>query len=125
MKINAKTIEINGVKYVPESEVNMSSPAEKLNGMEYVIVRSKDAGVHAGYLKDKAENSVSLVNSRRIWYWSGAASISQIATEGVKKPKECKFSVVVNRITVLGVCEILYCTESAKNNIIGVPEWKS
>jgi hypothetical protein len=51
--------------------------------MEYVIVRTARAGVFAGFLKAKTGMEATLVNVRRIWYWAGAASLSQLA---VKEP---------------------------------------
>jgi hypothetical protein len=122
MKIEANEVEINGVVSVPKGkEVKMAEPVD---GMEYVLIRAYSAGVHAGYLKARKGDEVTLVQSRRIWYWDGAASISQIAMEGVNKPKNCKFSVPVNEITVLGVIEVLPCTATAMDNIKGVVEWK-
>jgi hypothetical protein len=48
-----------------------------------------------------------------------------MAVEGVKKPHECKFSMAVPEITILGVCEIIPLTTEAKNNLYEVPEWKA
>jgi len=48
-----------------------------------------------GYLKAVKGRKVELVNARRLWYWSGAASLSQMALEGVKNPDTCKFPAAV------------------------------
>ena len=53
-----------------------------------VIVRGDRSGVFFGTLAEREGMEVKLVNCRRLWYWEGAASISQIAMEGVKKPRE-------------------------------------
>ena len=124
MKQELNEIEINGVQYVKKGTVK-TVMADDLEGKPYVIVRAESAGVHAGYLESKNGQEVVLVNSRRIWYWDGACSLSQIALEGVKKPENCKFSVEIPRIEVLGVVEILYCSQKAKEIIQGVKEWKS
>ena len=58
---------------------------------KYVIVRGKDSGVFAGELVSQNRQIVKLKDCRRLWYWDGAASISQIAKDGVKKPDNCKF----------------------------------
>jgi hypothetical protein len=122
MKIDAKEIEVNGVKYVPKgSEQKL---VEKVDGLEYVLIRAYSAGVHVGYLKERKGDEVILLNTRRIFYWDGAASLSQLATEGVKKPQNCKFTVPVPQNTILGVIEIIPCTEAAQKNIAGVTEWK-
>ena len=46
--------------------------------MDYVIVRSHTAGVHAGYLKSRTGDYIILLESRRLWKWYGA-SLSQVA----------------------------------------------
>ena len=92
--------------------------------MEKFIVRSEKAGVFYGEIVERNGSEISMKNVRRIWYWDGAASLSQLAMEGTKKPKNCKFSMCVNSTIILGVIEIIPCTESAIKNIDGVKEWK-
>lgn len=89
-----------------------------------VIIRSDRAGVFFGTLKEKNGSEVTLTDCRRIWYWEGAASISQLAVTGTAKPSGCKFTVAVPEITVLGVIEIIPCTDEAITSIEGVPVWK-
>ena len=89
-----------------------------------VIIRAAEAGVFFGTLVEKEGNEVTLKDCRRLWYWNGAASISEIALSGVVAPRDCKFSVAVPSITVLGVIEIIPCTEQAIQNIESVPVWK-
>ncbi len=91
---------------------------------EIVIVRTESAGVFFGTLAEKEGNEVKLTNCRRIWYWDGAASLSELATHGVTKPRDCKFSVPVESIVVLGVIEIIPATEKAVESINAVPEWR-
>lgn len=92
---------------------------------QYCIVRSDRAGVFFGNIKERNDGEVTMTNVRRIWYWSGAASLSQLAMEGVKYPKKCKFTVTVPEMTILGVTEIIPCTDAAVANIKGVEEWKA
>lgn len=89
-----------------------------------VIIRAEKAGVFFGTLKEKNGNEVTLTDCRRLWYWDGASSISQLAKEGTKAPDNCKFTVWVDEITILGVIEIIPCTEQAIKAIEGVKEWK-
>ncbi len=89
-----------------------------------VIIRADRAGVFFGTLKEKNGSEVTLTNARRLWYWDGAASISQLAKDGTTAPRDCKFTVTVEEITILGVIEIIPCTEKAIKSIEGVPEWK-
>lgn len=91
---------------------------------ELYIVRAEKAGVFFGKIKERKNNEVTMTDCRRIWYWSGAASLSQLAKEGVKNPKDCKFTVTVDEITILGVIEIISCTQEAVKSINSVPVWK-
>jgi len=92
---------------------------------KYFIIRTGRAGVFAGNIKSCENSTATLTNVRRLWYWDGAASLSQMAMEGVSKPRNCKFTVVVPEMTVLGVIEIIPCTEKAEMSIKGVAEWKA
>lgn len=94
-----------------------------MNG-KYVIVRGDRSGVFAGTLESYEGREVTLTNCRRLWYWDGAASISQIAKEGVKRPNACKFTVTVDRIVILDAIEIIPTTAEAEANIKAVREWK-
>jgi len=96
----------------------------KMKKNKYVIVRTYSAGVFAGELESRKGQEVVLTNARRIWYWDGAASLSQLAMEGTKKPENCKFPVAVNRVELLQVIEILDVTEAAKKSIESVPIWQ-
>ena len=89
-----------------------------------VIVRADRAGVFFGTLSEKNGTEVELTNCRRIWYWSGAASISELAVNGVACPNCCKFSIEVQEITITGVIEIIPCTEESIESIESVPVWK-
>lgn len=93
--------------------------------MKYVIVRTCSAGVFAGELESRNGQEVVLRNARRIWYWAGAASLSQLAMEGTSKPDECKFPCEVDRVELLQAIEILDVTDKAKESIKGVPIWRA
>lgn len=98
--------------------------------MDYIgkklIVRTNRAGVFFGTLAeyDKANREARLTNVRRIHYWEGAASLSQMAVEGVKKPLRCRFTMVVPDMKVSEVIERIPCSEAAITNIESVPVWK-
>jgi hypothetical protein len=91
---------------------------------KFVIVRTNSAGVFAGYLESRNGQEVVLTYARRLWYWKGASSLSQLAMEGVKYPEECKFPCSVERVELLQAIEILDVTEAAKASIASVPIWK-
>lgn len=90
---------------------------------KYVIVRTYSAGVFAGTLQKRTGKEVVMTNARRIWYWDGAASLSQLAMEGTKKPENCKFPCEVNRVELMEAIEILDTTEAAEKSIKAVPVW--
>ncbi len=91
--------------------------------MKYVIVRTYSAGVFAGELESRNGQEVVMRNARRIYYWAGAATLSQLAMEGTKKPDECKFPCAVDRVELLQVIEILDVTQKARDSIEGVKIW--
>ena len=93
--------------------------------LEYMMVRTDSAGVFAGYLKSRNGKEVELINARRIWYWEGAASLSQLAQEGTSNPQECKFPCEVDYVLLTEAIEILSITEKAKKSISEVPVWSS
>lgn len=94
----------------------------------YYIVRTYSAGVFAGYIKKREGKEVVMENARRLGYWDGAASLSQLsqlAMEGVKKPENCKFPCEVSEVLLTEVIEILTCTKLARESIQGVPVLKA
>lgn len=92
---------------------------------KYVIVRTYSAGVFAGSLESRTGKEVVLTNARRLWYWAGAASLSELAVNGTSKPKQCKFPVAVSRVELTEAIEILDVTDKAQKSIEGVPVWSA
>ena len=89
-----------------------------------VIVRADRAGVFFGNIKERIGSEVTMTNVRRLWFWSGAASLSQLSINGVTNGHDCKFTIVVPEITILGVIEIIPCSDEAIKSINSVKEWK-
>jgi hypothetical protein len=118
-------IEVNGKEYVLASSVKTITPAVKKGGMEYAIVRTYSAGVMAGYISKEKGQEVEIIEARRLWYWKGAASLSQLAVDGVSKPTEYKFPVAMPKLRVKQAIEILPCTEKARKSIESVPVWSA
>lgn len=100
---------------VEEKEAEMIS--------KYVVVRTSEAGVHAGILDSVEGSTVVLKDSRRIWYWAGAATLSELAMQGTSKPFECKFPMAVEEIMLLGAIEVIPTTAEAELSIRNVPVW--
>lgn len=128
MKTEFNEIEVNGVKYIKKDSISNDNLAVNTDGLKAVLIRSYAAGVHFGYLKDEkfteSGKVVTLINSRRVWYWDGAASLSQMALEGVSKPQNCKFSVVLPENEITNVIETIPLTEKALDNLYKVAIWK-
>jgi len=110
-------IEINGEIYIKKSAMT----SEVIS--EYVIVRTYSAGVFAGEILSRDKDYIVMKNARRLWYWSGASSLSQLAIDGVAKPEECKFPVEVDRVELFNVIEIINTTEKARKSIADVKIW--
>ena len=89
-----------------------------------VIIRGDRSGVEFGTLVAQNGMEVTLHNARRLWYWDGAASLSQLAKDGTTIPRKCKFTVTVDSITILDAIEIIPCTDKAIKSIEEVGEWK-
>jgi len=122
MKYEPKTIKINDVEYIAKDDIK--EQAEKMDGLEYVIIRGDRSGVFAGYLESRNGQDVILKNARRIWYWDGASSLSQLAMEGTSKPENCKFPCEVKKVQILDAIEVIDCTEKARKSIKSVNIWK-
>jgi hypothetical protein len=90
---------------------------------EYVIVRTYSAGVFAGTLVTRNGREVELSDARRLWYWRGAASCSELAMKGVSKPDDCKFPAPVDSVQLLETIEILPVTKIAEKSIREVKPW--
>ena len=89
-----------------------------------VIIRGDRSGVEYGELVAQEGLEVTLKNARCIWYWDGAASLSQLAKDGTSAPSNCKFTVFVDSITILDAIEIIPCTDKAIKSIEEVRAWK-
>jgi len=115
-----KTLMVNDVKYVRVD----SQEAKPHDGMPYKIVRTHSAGVFAGYVEKREGKEVTMVDARRVWYWTGAASLSQLAMEGSNNINDCKIAMPV-RVLLTEAIEILDCTKKAQEIIEGAKEWKA
>ena len=115
----------NNTKFKQEVKVTSKKEVKGIKTKrKYVLIRTYSAGVFVGYLKSRKGSEVVLTNARRLWYWDGAASLSQLAMEGVKKPQNCKFPMEVTEITLLNVIEIIPVTDKAKKSISEVAIWQ-
>ena len=91
---------------------------------KYVIVRGDRSGVFAGTLQSQEGRKVVLSDVRRLWRWNGATECIQLAMEGVRKPRDCRFTMTADSITLLDAIEVIPTTTDAESNIKDVPVWK-
>lgn len=95
-----------------------------MSDKKYYIVRTFSAGVFAGNIDSREGKEVLMSNARRIYYWSGACSLSQLAMDGTCDPENCKFPCEVKSVLLTEAIEILECTEKAEKSIKSVKIWE-
>lgn len=108
------------------SELFGHTPTNKELIGEYVIVRCRDAGVHAGYLVDYENRNVVLRDSRRLWYWVCAEkqhSLSGVASVGIV-PEKSKIPATVSTLILSDACEIIAASEKCRTSIQGAPVYE-
>lgn len=86
---------------------------------KFVLIRTYSAGVHFGILVERNGQEVILKNARRLWSWSGALSLSEVAMNGITL-KDSKISVPVDEIILTQAIEII--TVNKKSNLPGNEE---
>ena len=117
-----ETIMIDNVKYVKS---DASKKAESVDGMEYCVIRTYSAGVHIGYVKEfgvKHPQNCVLLKSRRLYQWSGACSLSQVAMEGVSD--DSRIAMEVHEIELTDAIERIPCSDMAAEYFKGAKAWK-
>lgn len=95
----------------------------------YVLARCTQAGVHAGYVVSTDEYHTVLRNVRRVHYWTGAASLSEIAVYGLNPAKSgasrIAAAVPTLRLRDSDICELTVCTEAGRRSVEGMPVWRA
>lgn len=91
---------------------------------KHVIVRSNLAGVFFGILKTKNKTELTLSKARKFYYFSGANTVEDLATQGALNPQNCKMTVEVDEIVISDYCQILPCSKQAINQNKSIPVWK-
>ena len=131
-----ETMTINGEEWVRKADAERKASggeapenvwAVDYEDFPYAIVRTYSAGVFAGYVKvapSGDSKQATLLKARRLWYWDGAASLSELAVHGVAKPENCKFPCEVPLINLTEVIEVIPATKKAQDSIAGVAEWR-
>jgi len=88
------------------------------------MFRTYSAGVHFGELVDRDGKECLLKDSRRVFYWDEACSLSQLAIEGSKKIDKCKIAMEIPELFLSEVIEIIPMSYEAKKQLKESPVWK-
>lgn len=88
------------------------------------MFRTYSAGVHYGELVERDGRECLVKNSRRIFYWTKACSLSQLAMEGSRDFENCKIAMEVPELFLSEVIEIIPMPESTVKAFKGAPIWK-
>jgi hypothetical protein len=89
-----------------------------------VMVRTYSAGVHFGILEEKAGMQVILKDSRRVFYWTSACSLSQLAIEGSKDIASCRIAMTVPQLLLDQAIEVIPMSQDSINILAGAEVWK-
>ncbi len=92
------------------------------------IIRSYGSGVHMGTLDAVQVNGGRLItrlrDSRRIHYWVEAASLSQMAIDGLPPHNDTRIAMEVPLMVVSDGIEIIPCSAGAYEKIKSYQVWK-
>lgn len=103
-----------------ETSASLASP---FKAGDQVLIRDHGAGVFVGRLVAHQGKEAIMADARRLWYWSGASSVSEIALKGVSRPTQCKFPAAVPQVYLTSVVEVLPMSAEATASIAAVPVW--
>lgn len=87
------------------------------------IVRCDRAGVFYAEITERRGDEADLANARRVYYWNGAATCSELSQNGCKP--DSKITAPVPTMTVIGVIEVIPCSDKAQEVFAGIKEWKA
>lgn len=121
---NPESIKIDDIEYIRKDK--LPSMAQEVDGMKYCVVRTYSAGVHIGYVAEFGEKHpqhAKLINSRRLHYWGGAASLSQVALDGVNDSS--RIAMELPEIELTDVIEVIPCSEYAAEFFKKAKAWKN
>lgn len=83
----------------------------------FVLIRTKNAGVHCGTLAEFHGTCVRLKDARRVWRWRGANSLHELSLTGAAE-SFTRISEPVEDIYLTEAIEVIPCTEKSRKNLI-------
>ena len=91
---------------------------------KHVILRDDKAGIFFGILKGIEANKVVLLHDvRKIYKWSGANTIEDIAMKGIINHENSKVTIQVNSLLLGNFDQIVICTKEAITDLNKIPIW--
>lgn len=89
-----------------------------------VIARIDRAGVFHGTLDYIDNEIIRLKDTRRIYYWNGALSVTDMAAKGLTGGR---ISVPVTTVEFMSdkIVELNECSEEASKSIVTIKPWKN
>jgi len=117
-----KEVIINGTKYVPEKPLSLDSPDKSIMSDyigKYVIVRTRNEGINAGYIVAADETGIVISDARRIYYHkpkdTALSWYEGVATSGLSD--DSRISNPVETKIIVEDYSIILCTEKAIKSI--------
>jgi hypothetical protein len=117
--MNIDDLTLGQIKQLQNVWANTPQPDQLKSELlgKYVVVRCRDAGVHAGVLKSYNGRECFLTESRRLWYWKPANNssfLSGVAIDGLHSDSKLGKPVDIH---LTENCEINVCTEVSEKSI--------
>ena len=125
MSINIDNLTISQAREIAAMFAQVAAPkASRITDIfvgKYVIVRSRNEGINAGYVDAADETGIVLHNARRLWYHKPAdASTSWyegVANHGLSA--DSKISAPVAIKAIIEDYSVTVCTDKAQQSIEG------
>ena len=112
-------IVIHGREYVAIDSIKGAAPDVNIDGLPYVVVRSRDQGVMVGYLHDKTNDALTLLRARQVWSWKSRFILAEFAELG--PAGEGRISCELSQpFEMANWCGVYMCTAVAGSAIRGL-----
>lgn len=112
-----ESITINNIEYVRKDSISQKDT--NIDGLDYVIVRSREQGVMSGYLVGYEGCTVTLKKARQLWRYDSRFVLPDLAEFGPRDASKCKFSAptTAGDTVIFNACGIIPCTAIGGNGI--------
>lgn len=90
-----------------------------------IIARIDRAGVFHGTLAAKDAEITTMTDVRRIYYWKGALSVTDMSVTGVKAGSKITLPAKRVEFETGRIVELIECTDEASKSIESIKPWKA